>query len=98
MKGITIWGHPQGNPRLPIGSRAESQGGRTPLKRRFKILLEWNEQGGYTVTVPTLPGCITEGDTIDEAVRNAREAVAGFLRALQKAGAPVPGNDSCSLS
>ena len=33
-------------------------------------------EGGYTVTVPALPGCITEGDTLDEAIANAREAIA----------------------
>lgn len=60
---------------------------------RFKTLLEWNKQGGYTVTVPALPGCVTEGDTIDEACKNAREAIAGFLKALRKTGATVPDKD-----
>lgn len=39
------------------------------MDRRFKVILEWNEDGGgYTVTVPALPGCITEGDTVEEAI------------------------------
>jgi len=41
------------------------------MQRRFKVVLEWNEEdGGYTVTVPALPGYITEGDTLEEALRN----------------------------
>ena len=46
--------------------------------------LEKNEDGGYTVTVPALPGCITEGATWDEAVANAQEAIAGYLGCLQE--------------
>ncbi len=58
---------------------------------RFKVILEWNEDGGgYTVTVPGLPGCITEGDTIDEALENAQEAVVGYFEALKIQGQPLP--------
>ena len=61
---------------------------------RYKVILEWNEDGGgYTVTVPALPGCITEGDTVDEALENAREAIQGYLEALKAQGRPVPGQD-----
>ncbi len=53
------------------------------MQRRFKVILEWNEdEGGYTVTVPALPGCIAEGDTLEEALENTREAIAGYLEAL----------------
>ena len=38
-------------------------------------MLEPSDEGGYTVYVPTLPGCISEGDTVDEAMRNIREAI-----------------------
>jgi antitoxin HicB len=41
----------------------------------YKILLHKAEEGGYTVTVPALPGCITEGDNIDEALAKAKEAI-----------------------
>lgn len=45
----------------------------------FKVILEPSEDGGYTVLVPSLPGCITEGDTVEEALRNAREAIELYL-------------------
>lgn len=63
-------------------------------RRRFKILLEWNEDdGGYTVTVPALPGCVTEGDSVQEALENAQEAIAGYLEALKIQGRPLPDKD-----
>jgi len=64
------------------------------ILRRFKIVLEQDYiDGGYTVTVPSLPGCITEGDTVEEAMANAQEAIQGYLEALQKEGLPFP-NDN----
>jgi antitoxin HicB len=61
------------------------------LLRKFKVLLEYNEEeGGYTVTVPALPGCITEGKTVEEALENTREAITGFLEALRIQGKQLP--------
>jgi predicted RNase H-like HicB family nuclease len=58
---------------------------------RYSIVLEPDPDGlGYTVRVPALPGCITEGATRDEAIANAREAIEGFIEGLVKAGDPVP--------
>ena len=45
----------------------------------LKIVLEPSEDGGYTVIVPSLPGCISEGDTKDEAIKNIKEAIALYL-------------------
>lgn len=60
------------------------------MERRFKVILEWNEEdGGYTVTVPALPGCITEGDTLEEALKNVREAIIGYLEVLKMKGVEV---------
>ena len=56
----------------------------------YKILIEKNEEGGYTVTVPSLPGCITQGDTWDEAIAHAREAIAGYVETLLALGKPIP--------
>ena len=50
----------------------------------YPVLLEENEDGGYTVTCPALPGCISEGDTVEEALTNIREAIALYLRAIEK--------------
>lgn len=48
------------------------------------------EEGGYTVEVPALPGCVTEGDTFEEAEANAREAIALYLESLHDRGLPIP--------
>lgn len=41
----------------------------------IKVILEKQEEGGYTVHVPSLPGCISQGETVEEAVENIREAI-----------------------
>jgi predicted RNase H-like HicB family nuclease len=65
--------------------------GRLDMRSRFSIVMEKDEgDGGYTVTVPGLPGCITEGDTFEEAVANAQEAIQGYFEALEKEGFPLP--------
>ena len=46
---------------------------------KLKVVLEPSDEGGYTVYVPSLPGCISEGDTRDEALTNIREAISLYL-------------------
>lgn len=48
------------------------------------------EQGGYTVTVPTLPGCITEGDTLEQAIAMAKDAIHLYIESLMADGEPIP--------
>jgi Uncharacterized conserved protein len=61
---------------------------------KFKVIFEWNtEEGGYTVTFPGLPGCITEGDTFEEALENSKEAITGYIEALKIQGRPLPDKD-----
>ena len=50
---------------------------------RLKIVLEPGEDGGYTVYVPGLPGCISEGDTADDAIANIREAIELYLEPVE---------------
>lgn len=50
---------------------------------KLQIVLEPSSEGGYTVYVPSLPGCISEGDTIDEAVENIREAIELYLEPVE---------------
>lgn len=45
----------------------------------FTVIFTPSPEGGYTITVPALPGCISEGNTLDEARRNIREAIALYL-------------------
>lgn len=51
---------------------------------KFNIILEPAEEGGYNVTVPALDGCFTEGDTEEEAMKNAEEAIICYLEGLEK--------------
>jgi predicted RNase H-like HicB family nuclease len=48
-------------------------------RRKFKVLLIEEPEGGYSVEVPELPGCFSEGDTLQEALANAREAIECYL-------------------
>lgn len=54
------------------------------------ILTPDTEEGGYTVTVPALPGCITEGDTYEEALAMARDAINLYIESLEAHGEAVP--------
>jgi len=49
------------------------------MNMRLKVILEPAEEGGYTAYVPSLPGCISEGDTREEALKNIREAIELYL-------------------
>lgn len=57
--------------------------------KRYTVLLT-PEEGGYVATVPALPGCNTEGDTLEEAIRNAQEAIKLYLDTLRERGEPIP--------
>jgi len=45
----------------------------------LKVVIEPSDEGGFTVYVPSLPGCVSEGETMDEAMANVREAVELYL-------------------
>ena len=64
------------------------------MQRQFRVILELNELGGYTATVPILPGCVSEGDTKEEALANVKEAIELYLESLQADGEPIPGEES----
>lgn len=64
--------------------------------RRFKVILHENESGGFTVTVPNLPGCVTQGKDQEEALARVKEAIEGFLEALEIEGLPRPDWDEIS--
>lgn len=55
-----------------------------------QVILIPDEDGGYTVEVPSLPGCISEGDTIDEALENIREAIELHIESMIAHGEEVP--------
>jgi len=50
---------------------------------RFQVVFEPSDEGGYTIYVPALPGCISEGDTMEEALSNIREAIELYLEPVE---------------
>jgi predicted RNase H-like HicB family nuclease len=50
---------------------------------KFKVVLEPSTEGGFTIYVPSLPGCISEGDTEEEALTNIREAIELYLEPVE---------------
>jgi predicted RNase H-like HicB family nuclease len=56
----------------------------------YRILLRKEPEGGYTVVVPSLPGCITYGGTVEEAIRMAKEAIEAYLESLRQHGDEIP--------
>ena len=57
---------------------------------KFRILIEPDEDGILVATVPSLPGCVSQGASREEAVRNVREAIEGYLESLRERGEPIP--------
>jgi predicted RNase H-like HicB family nuclease len=60
------------------------------MNRYTVLLIPDPEEGGFTVRVPALPGCVTEGDTLAEALDNARDAIRLYLADLTADGLPAP--------
>lgn len=56
----------------------------------YRILLRREPEGGYTVTVPSLPGCVTFGDTLEEAIKMAKEAIELYIASLKEHGEEIP--------
>ena len=57
---------------------------------RYTVVLEQEPDGGYVVSVPALPGCVSQGDTRSEALSNIREAIELYVEDCRAAGDPVP--------
>ena len=60
------------------------------MKLSYSVVLDPAEEGRFTVRVPRLPGCVTEGDTAAEALANAREAIEVCLESLEATGEALP--------
>jgi antitoxin HicB len=66
------------------------------MQYTYKIMLHKEPEGGYTASVPALPGCITYGEDLDEALTMAKEAVELYIEELKSRGEVVP-DDSNTL-
>lgn len=63
---------------------------------KYDVVFEEQPRGGYTVTVPSLPGCISEGDTFEESKANIEDAIKLYLEDMAAEGEEIP-NDSKSI-
>jgi antitoxin HicB len=60
------------------------------VEYQYTAVFEPAEEGGYVVTVPALPGLVTEGDTLEEARARVRDAIRGYIESLIKHGEEIP--------
>jgi len=60
------------------------------MKLLYRCIFEPQLDGGYTVTVPSLPGCISEGDTLEEARKNIVEAISVWIEVSSEYGDDIP--------
>jgi antitoxin HicB len=57
---------------------------------KYRVLIEQDEDGEYVAECPSLPGCVSQGSTRDEAMVNIKEAISGYIESLKKHGEPIP--------
>ncbi len=57
---------------------------------KYRIVIEVDEDGTYVVSSPSLPGCVSQGKTREEAVENIKDAISGYLGSLKKHDEPIP--------
>lgn len=64
--------------------------------RTYRIVLRKEPEGVYTALVPSLPGCITWGETVEQALEMVKDAIEGYISVLQEEGESIP-DDSETL-
>ena len=57
---------------------------------KFRAIIEVDEDGMFVVQCPSLPGCVSQGKTREEALENIKDAIKGYLESLKKHGEPIP--------
>lgn len=60
----------------------------------YRTILRKEPEGGYTVTVPSLPGCVTYGETVEQSVEMAREAIEVYVESLRAHGDDIPTDEN----
>jgi len=60
---------------------------------RYTVILQRESDGGYVAVVPSLPGCVSQGDTREEALKNIEEAAELYIEDVQAVGDPLPVED-----
>lgn len=57
---------------------------------KLRVVIEQDEDGVFVAVCPTLPGCVSQGKTREEAIENIKDAIAGYVESLKKHNEPVP--------
>lgn len=57
---------------------------------RYRVVIEQDEDGAFVALCPTLPGCVSQGSSRQEAVTNIKDAIAGYVESLKKHGDAIP--------
>ena len=57
---------------------------------KFRVLIQQDEDGVFVAEVPSLPGCVSQGTTRDEALRNIHEAILAYVDSLRAHNEPIP--------
>lgn len=83
-----------GNYRSNSNAHIQSKGFIMRKHLSYKVFLQKEPEGGYTVTVPALQGCVTYGENIDHAMEMAKEAIELYLESLSAHGEEVPSDDN----
>lgn len=65
---------------------------------RYNLLLQPEPEGGYTVLVSALPGCVSFGGTVKEAKKMATDAIRGYIASLKKHGEPIPSDEESIIA
>jgi predicted RNase H-like HicB family nuclease len=65
---------------------------------KLRVVLEASDEGGYTAYVPALPGCISEGDTRDEALANIREAIELYIEPVEDDVSYMPNSEVIEIA
>lgn len=76
--------------RMPICYNAKSSARKIMTVARFLAYLEPAEEGGYIVSAPALPGCVTQGETTEEALAMIQDAIRGYIASLRRHGESFP--------
>jgi antitoxin HicB len=62
-------------------------------RRQIHIIFRPEPEGGYTASVPAMPGCVTYGRSLEEAKELVKDAINGYIQSLRKHGEPIPSDD-----
>ncbi len=65
---------------------------------QYSVVVHEAEEGGYWVEVPALPGCASQGESVEETLENVKDAIKLYLEVLQEDGAPVPKDEEVVFS